>query len=195
MRKLLLESEASPIIVCAILVGALAIGIVIYIYLRKKFGMVKNLNENITKVDVKLNKDYCTEAEMKFLENLHRAMPKDFIAFPRVGVDQLVLPNKDKNAYNAIMSKYLDVVVFTRKDMTPVLVIDLVQKSSVQSMQLDELDSNVLKVLKAVKINVVKIFIEPTYDLDKLKEQVLNNLPDKVITNLKTDILNRTLKN
>lgn len=195
MRKLLLESEASPIIVCAILVGALAIGIVIYIYLRKKFGMVKNLNENITKVDVKLNKDYCTEAEMKFLENLHRAMPKDFIAFPRVGVDQLVSPNKDKNAYNAIMSKYLDVVVFTRKDMTPVLVIDLVQKSSVQSMQLDELDSNVLKVLKAVKINVVKIFIEPTYDLDKLKEQVLNNLPDKVITNLKTDILNRTLKN
>lgn len=195
MKNYLLESEPNLIIVLAILFGALAIGIVIYIYLRKKFGMVKNLNENITKVDVKLNKDYCTEAEMKFLENLHRAMPKDFIAFPRVGVDQLVSPNKDKNAYNAIMSKYLDVVVFTRKDMTPVLVIDLVQKSSVQSMQLDELDSNVLKVLKAVKINVVKIFIEPTYDLDKLKEQVLNNLPDKVITNLKTDILNKTLNN
>lgn len=194
MKNILLESEASPVIVLAILLGGLAIGLVVYIYLRKRFGTVKNLNENITKVDVKLNKDYCTEAEMKFLENLHRAMPKDFIAFPRVGVDQLVLPNKDKNAYNAIMSKYLDVVVFTRKDMTPVLVIDLVQKSSVQSMQLDELDPNVLKVLKAVKLNVVKIFIEPTYDLDKLKEQVLNNLPDKVITNLKTDIINKTLQ-
>lgn len=194
MKNILLESEANPVIVLAILFGAVAIGIVIYIYLRKRFGTVKNLNENITKVDVKLNKDYCTEAEMKFLENLHRAMPKDFIAFPRVGVDQLVSPNKDKNAYNAIMSKYLDVVVFTRKDMTPVLVIDLVQKSSVQSMQLDELDSNVLKVLKAVKLNVVKIFVEPTYDLDKLKEQVLNNLPDKVVTNLKTDIINKTLQ-
>lgn len=194
MKNILLESEASPLVVLAILLGGLAIGIVIYVYLRKRFGAVKNLNENITKVDVKLNKDYCTEAEMKFLENLHRAMPKDFIAFPRVGVDQLVSPNKDKNAYNAIMSKYLDVVVFTRKDMTPVLVIDLVQKSSVQSMQLDELDPNVLKVLKAVKLNVVKIFVEPTYDLDKLKEQVLNNLPDKVVTNLKTDIINKTLQ-
>ncbi len=194
MKNILLESEASPVIILAILLGGLAIGLVVYIYLRKRFGTVKNLNENITKVDVKLNKDYCTEAEMKFLENLHRAMPKDFIAFPRVGVDQLVSPNKDKNAYNAIMSKYLDVVVFTRKDMTPVLVIDLVQKSSVQSMQLDELDPNVLKVLKAVKLNVVKIFVEPTYDLDKLKEQVLNNLPDKVITNLKTDIINKTLQ-
>lgn len=194
MKNILLESEANPVIVLAILFGAVAIGIVIYIYLRKKFGTVKNLNENITKVDVKLNKDYCTEAEMKFLENLHRAMPKDFIAFPRVGVDQLVSPNKDKTAYNAIMSKYVDVVVFTRKDMTPVLIIDLVQKNSVQSMQMDELDSNVLKVLKAVKLNVVKIEVEPTYDLDKLKEQVLNALPDKVITNLKTNIINQTLK-
>lgn len=194
MKNLLLESEANPIVVVAILLGGLAIGICVYVYMRKKLGAVKNLNENITKVDVKLNKDYCTESEMKFLEALHRAMPKDFIAFPRVGVDQLVSPNKDKTAYNAIMSKYLDVVVFNRKDMTPVLIIDLIKNNNVQSMQMDELDSNVLKVLKAVKLNVVKINVEPAYDLDKLKETILNALPDKVIANLKTNIINQTMK-
>lgn len=193
MKNLLLESEANPIVVVAILLGGLAIGICVYVYMRKKLGAVKNLNENITKVDVKLNKDYCTESEMKFLEALHRAMPKDFIAFPRVGVDQLVSPNKDKTAYNAIMSKYLDVVVFNRKDMTPVLIIDLIKNNNVQSMQMDELDSNVLKVLKAVKLNVVKINVEPAYDLDKLKETILNALPDKVIANLKTNIINQTM--
>lgn len=193
MKNLLLESEANPIVVVAILLGGLAIGICVYVYMRKKLGAVKNLNENITKVDVKLNKDYCTESEMKFLEALHRAMPKDFIAFPRVGVDQLVSPNKDKTAYNAIMSKYLDVVVFNRKDMTPVLIIDLIKNNNVQSMQMDELDFNVLKVLKAVKLNVVKINVEPAYDLDKLKETILNALPDKVIANLKTNIINQTM--
>lgn len=194
MRYLLLESEANPAIVVAILLGGLAIALTIYFYLRKRFGTVKNLNENITKVDVKLNKDYCSELEMKFLENLHRAMPKELIAFPRVGVDQLVSPNKDKNAYNAIMSKYLDVVVFTRKDMTPVLVIDLVQNSSVQSMQFDELDSNVVKVLKAVKLNVIKVELTQTYDLEKLRENVLNALPDKVVSTLKSNYISENVK-
>lgn len=185
MRYLLLESEANPVIIIAILLGGFAIAITLYVYLRKKFGAVKNLNENITKVDVKLNKDYCSESEMRFLEYLHRAMPKQLIAFPRVGVDQLVSPNKDKNAYNAIMSKYVDVVVFTRKDMTPVLVIDLVQQNSAQSMQYAELDTNVQKVLKAVKLNILKINIEQTYDLEKLKDQIVNALPDKVVALLR----------
>lgn len=190
MRYLLGESAAVPVI---ILLGGVLIACVVYFYLRKKLSMPKNLNENIAKVDVSLNSNFCSDKEMKFLEYLHRAMPKEFIAFPRVGVDQLVSPKKDRNAYNAIMSKYVDVVVFTRKDMTPVLVIDLVQKGSAQQ-QYEELDPNVIKVLKAVKLNLLKVELEDAYDIEALKTNVLKALPDKVVSALKESYIKENTK-
>lgn len=190
MTYLLGASVAVPII---ILVAGILIAVVIYFNLRKRFSAPKNLNENISKVDVSLNSNFCSNQEMKFLEYLHRAMPKDFIAFPRVGVDQLVSPKKDRNAYNAIMSKYVDVVVFTRKDMTPVLVIDLVQKGSAQQ-QYEELDPNVIKVLKAVKLNLLKVEMEEAYDIEALKESVLKALPDKVVSALKESYIKENTK-
>ena len=190
MRYLLGESAAVPIV---ILIGGVLIAGVIYFYLRQKLSMPKKLNENIAKVDVGLNSHFCSEKEMKFLEYLHRAMPKEFIAFPRVGVDQLVSPKKDRNAYNAIMSKYVDVVVFTRKDMTPVLVIDLIQKGSAQQ-QYEELDANVIKVLKAVKLNLLKVEMEDAYDIEALKTNVLKALPDKVVSALKESYINENTK-
>ena len=190
MAYLLGASVAVPII---ILIAGILIAVIIYINLKNKFNTPKNLNENIAKVDVSLNSNFCSNQEMKFLEYLHRAMPKDFIAFPRVGVDQLVSPKKDRNAYNAIMSKYVDVVVFSRKDMTPVLVIDLVQKGSAQQ-QYEELDANVIKVLKAVKLNILKVELEDAYDIDVLKTSVLKALPDKVVSALKESYIKEISK-
>ena len=183
----------SPVVPIVILIGGIAIAAVIYFSLRKRFAMPRNLNENISKVDVTLNSNFCSNQEMKFLEYLHRAMPKDFIAFPHVGVDQLVSPKKDRNAYNAIMSKYVDVVVFTRKDMTPVLVIDLVQKGSAQQ-QYEELDPNVIKVLKAVKLNILKVDLADAYDIEELKDSVLKALPDKVISALRDSFIKENTK-
>ena len=190
MLNLLGTNVVVPII---ILLAGILIAVIIFFHLRKKFGAPKNLNQNISKIDVGLNSNFCSNQEMKFLEYLHRAMPKDFIAFPRVGVDQLVSPKKDRNAYNAIMSKYVDVVVFTRKNMTPVLVIDLIQKGSAQQ-QYEELDPNVIKVLKAVKLNLLKVEMEEAYDIEALKISVLNALPDKVVSALKENYIKENTK-
>ena len=126
---------------------------------------------------------YCSEEEMKFLDSLHMALPKEFIAFPKVGVDNLVEPGKNRLAYNSIMAKYVDVVVFYRKNMQPVLVVDLV-KENVAVSQLRGMDEDVVAVLKSIKMPVVKIKVEKAYNLESLRHQLIHQIPDKILAEI-----------
>ena len=130
---------------------------------------------------------------MKFLEYLHRAMPKELIAFPKVGVDQVVKPKKDRVAFNSIMGKYVDVCVFLRKTMEPVMVIDLISDNPTVQ-QYEEMDSNVIAVLKAVKLSVLRIKLEDSYDIETLKTNILNLLPAKVVSLFKDNYISNNTK-
>jgi len=55
--------------------------------------------------------------------------------------------------------------------------------------QFAEMDHNVIDVLNAVKLKVVKIKIEPAYDIASLKKTLLTALPDKIIAMLKNDYI------
>jgi hypothetical protein len=100
----------------------------------------------------------------------------------------VINPTKNRVAYNSIMSKYLDICVFYRKTMEPVLVIDIMWNNEAKQ-QFAEMDPNVIAVLKTVKLKVVKIKIEPAYDIQSLKQTLLNALPDKLIAMLKNDYI------
>jgi hypothetical protein len=188
MRFLLDSSESSELIAALviILIG-IVVAIITYVLLKKHNFGEKNKKAK-GKLEVELNKEYVSEPEMKLLECVHRALPKDFIAFPRVGVDKIVSPTKNLVAYNSIMSKYVDICVFLRKTMEPVLAIDIMWDNTAKQ-QFAEMDTNVIDVLKAVKLKVVKIKIEPAYDLSALKKTLLLALPDKVIAMLKNDYI------
>ena len=139
-------------------------------------------------MEVELNKQFVTDEEMKLLEYIHKALPKDFIAFPRVGVDQVVSPTKNLVAYNSIMSKYLDICVFLRKTMEPVLVVDMLWDNEAKQ-QFHDMDMNVIDVLSTVKLKVVKIKVEQAYDVPSLRKTLLSALPDKMIAMLKNDYI------
>ena len=190
MRYLLLDVWVDTVVPLIILVAGISIAVLVYLTLKKRTSIDAEFKgkKGSSTVEVVLNKTYCSNDEMKFLEYLHRALPKEFIAFPRVGVDNIVQPKKDRVAYNSIMSKYVDVCVFTRKNMEPVLVIDLVMQSTAQQ-QYKVIDQNVVAVLKAVKLNVVEIDIEPAYDLEKLREKVLNGMPAKTVSMIKENYI------
>ena len=123
--RFLLDSGNSDALTALIILGVgIVIAIVAYILLKKhNFGGSKSGAPG--KLEVELKKEYVSGEEMKLVEYIHKALPKEFIAFPRVGVDQIVNPTKNRVAYNSIMSKYLDICVFYRKTMEPVLVIDI----------------------------------------------------------------------
>ena len=189
MIKFLLENTNDTFVGVGIIVVGFIIAMFTYLGIKKhNFGGSKK-NKKKGSLEVELKKEFVSNEEMKLLEYVHKALPKDFIAFPRVGVDQIVSPTKNLVAYNSIMSKYVDICVFLRKTMEPLLVIDILWDNEAKQ-QFRDMDMNVLDVLNAVKLKVVKIKVEPAYDIPNLRKTLLNALPDKTIAMLKNDYIN-----
>ena len=124
---------------------------------------------------------------MKFLESLHKALPREFIAFPYVGVDNIVIPKNGKNMYNKILTKYIDVCVFLRRNMQPVLAIDLFNSNPI-TQALKKMDTDVYDALKCVGIPVIEIKLVENYDLNILRKNIIDSLPDKVFALIKDKI-------
>jgi hypothetical protein len=181
MNKLL-NVFTNVLLPVAIIILAIVLAVYLYKFLRKKFN--KPLDTTLkasSKAKVSLKSNYCTEDEMKFLDALHKALPRECISFPRVGVSKLIDPKGGLTDYKSVLDQYVDVVVFLRKEMKPILVIDLYH-SSPAAQQLKKFDENVNTILKAVKLPVMKKQIAPHYDPNQLLIEVLGYLDTATIT-------------
>ena len=131
---------------------------------------------------------------MVFLNALHKSLPRECISFPNVGVSKLIEPKGNLVDYKIVMDKFVDVCVFLRKGMKPILVIDLYEPSPV-AQQLKKFDDNVLAVLKEVKIPVLHKQIEQEYNEEELKIQVLQAMNNTTVAYLKDKIINENKQN
>lgn len=180
-----------PLIILGV---GLVLAILLYLFLKKKYkGGVANSTKHSGPPQVKLKGSYTTEKEMVFLDALHKALPRECISFPNVGVAKLVEPKGNLVDYKNILSKFVDICIFLRKDMTPILVIDLFEPSPA-AQQLKQFDSDVSDVLKEVKIPVLHKQIEKNYNIDNLKMEILKSLDSKVLTYLKDKITHNHAK-
>ena len=180
-----------PILILAV---GIALSIILYKHLQKKFShpVTPSYQKNSTP-QVKLKENYCTEQEMVFLNALHKALPRDCISFPNVGVSKLIEPKGNLVDYKSVIDKYVDVCVFLRKGMKPILVIDLFEPSPV-AQQLKKFDDNVLAVLKEVKIPVMHKQIQNEYNIEELKIEVLQKMNNSTVAYLKDKILDEVNK-
>ena len=184
-------------IILPIIIFVLGIIGTIFLYktVQKKFSkpLPQSLQRSKTP-QVKLKENYCTEKEMVFLNALHKALPRECISFPNVGVSKLIEPKGNLVDYKIVMDKFVDVCVFLRKGMKPILVIDLYEPSPV-AQQLKKFDDNVLAVLKEVKIPVLHKQIEQEYNEEELKIQVLQAMNNTTVAYLKDKIINENKQN
>ena len=180
-----------PILILAV---GIALSIILYKHLQKKFShpVTPSYQKNSTP-QVKLKESYCTEQEMVFLNALHKALPRDCISFPNVGVSKLIEPKGNLVDYKSVIDKYVDVCVFLRKGMKPILVIDLYEPSPI-AQQLKKFDDNVLAVLNEVKIPVMHKQIESEYNVEELKVEVLKKMNNTTVAYLKDKILSEVNK-
>lgn len=180
-----------PILILAV---GIALSIILYKHLQKKFShpVTPSYQKNSTP-QVKLKESYCTEQEMVFLNALHKALPRDCISFPNVGVSKLIEPKGNLVDYKSVMDKYVDVCVFLRKGMKPILVIDLFEPSPV-AQQLKKFDDNVLAVLNEVKIPVMHKQIQNEYNIEELKIEVFQKMNNSTVAYLKDKILDEVNK-
>lgn len=192
--NLLLSTFTEIILPIAIFILGIIASVFIYKAVRKKFNKPIDitLQRNATP-QVKLKECYCSEKEMIFLNALHKALPRECISFPNVGVSKLIEPKGNLIDYKLVMDKYIDICVFLRNGMKPILVIDLYEPSPA-SQQLKKFDDNVLAVLKEVKIPVLHKQIQNEYNIEQLKIEVLNAMNGTIVTYLKDKILNTNVK-
>ena len=179
-----------------IIVLGVAIGLSIFIYkkLQKKYNVpILPNGKSSGKPQVKLKEKYCTEKEMNFLNALHKALPRDCISFPNVGVSKLIEPKGSLVDYKNVMDKYVDICVFLRKGMKPILVIDLYEASPA-AQQLKKFDSNVTSVLKEVKIPVLHKQISTEYNIQDLKIEVLQAMNSNDVAYLKGKTIEESKK-
>lgn len=168
--------------------------IFIYKAVNKKFDKpIDTAMQRNKTPQVKLKESFCTEKEMVFLNALHKALPRDCISFPNVGVSKLIEPKGNLVDYKLVMDKYVDICVFLRKGMKPILVIDLFEPSPV-AQQLKKFDDNVIAVLKEVKIPILHKQIEQEYNIEELKMQVLKAMNSTTVAYLKDKILEHNVK-
>lgn len=192
--NLLLSTFTEVILPIIIFIIGIVACVFVYKAVQKKFSkpMDITLQRNATP-QVKLKESYCTEKEMIFLNALHKALPRECISFPNVGVSKLIEPKGNLVDYKLVMDKYVDICVFLRSNMKPILVIDLYEPSPV-SQQLKKFDDNVLAVLKEVKIPVLHKQIQSEYNIEDLKIEVLNAMNATIVTYLKDKIIREDVK-
>lgn len=190
----LLNIFINTILPIAIIIVFLVIAIFIFRFLQKKFNKPINTPLQRNNVpEVKLKNRYCTEREMKFLEALHKALPRDCISFPNVGITKLIEPTNNKLDYNYSSDKYVDVCVFLRKNMTPILAIDLYEQSPA-AQQLKQFDNGIKEILTAVKIPILHKQIEEHYSIEDLRIELLQAMNGTTVAYLKGKAIDESNK-
>lgn len=190
--SLLLDTQVKDILIPLIIVATILVVAVLIVFGLKKVygkdrGMVTKSEPKI--VNVELKKPYMGKPEYQFLKDVYKILPPEFIAFPLVGVDNLVTPKGDKVLYNTILSQYVDVAIFLKADMSPVLAIDLFEPSPV-AQQLKQLHPNVKKALATVGIPLMTYQLSEGYSVVELRAKIIDAMPSKVVAMLKEKVKN-----
>lgn len=190
----LLDIFTDTILPLLILLIAIVFSIWLYFRLKKiyKKPLVEKLKTNEIP-QVKIKQSYCTEEEMRFLDALHKALPRDCISFPLVGVSRLVEPKGNLVDFKTVLDQFVDICVFLRKDMKPILVIDLYSPSPV-AQQLKKFDENVTRVLKQVKIPVLHKQIQSSYNIEDLRIEILQSMNGDIVAYLKDKTIGENVK-
>ena len=123
----------------------------------------------------KINQSYMIRKELLFWKYLNTILPREYIAVPKVAVNDLLEVEGDKSTYDRIASKTIDFVIFIEKTMYPALVIDIYDKTY-NDLKLQEQDPYITEVLTKMKLNFVEILVSSDFDREQTKEYIYSKL-------------------
>lgn len=145
-------------------------------FLIKHFEKKRLKNKKMIKTDqkprLKLNVPFLTKEEVKFLSAFQNALPSDYVAFPKVLLSDIVKPDGSMVVFNEIKNSQVDLCVFMKKNMQPVMVVDLISGDSF----LAGLSEYIVKSLKSVNVPILSIHTTNEYDKLDLLNQFLDKL-------------------
>lgn len=190
MKNLLLNVsflEFIPVIIVAV---ALIIAILIVVLMNKrsknliKSGKVKSPSDIDTTKSMALKIPFLTSSENNFLYNFQSVLPNEYVIYPKIHVEQVALPYNNVTFYNVVKNKVLDYVVFLRKNMQPVVVIDVHDRTGMQK-SIEEDDKLLSTALANIGLPIVDYEIRQEYEPAELLSRFLDALDPLAIANLK----------
>ena len=134
----------------------------------------KSLYE-IKKFNLVLTEKFMYRKELLFWKYLNSILPHTFVAVPKVAMASLVSTDGDKNLYNEIASKTLDIVVFDEQTMRPILVVD-VYDNSYNDDCLEEQDPKLYEIVTKLGLKVVKVLMQLNLNKEEIKRQIYQKL-------------------
>lgn len=155
-----------------------AVAIILYIFIKKaeKKRLAKNKKAKFDdKPRLKLNLPFLSSNEVKFLAVFQNSLPSEYVAFPKIVMNSLVKPDGGLVVFNEIKNDILDVVVFLKSKMQPVLVVDLIDPSK-GDKALTKYNEYTEKSLKSLSLPVLNVTLD--HDFDKI--ELLNAFLDKM---------------
>ncbi|MEG1499678.1 MAG: DUF2726 domain-containing protein [Clostridia bacterium] len=177
--KTLLVGTTEIIIITAILATIIILFFIVSLIKEKhkhdNSGNTRNLESGTRNLgdsaNLAITEKYMFRKELKFLAVLNKILPKEFVAFPKVGVANLVEPVGNKLDYNAISDKFVDFAIFEFSSMKPILAIDIFD-NTLGDCELKEQEPNVNKALLYVGIKLLSYPIESQYDEELIKSEI-----------------------
>ncbi|MBE5745933.1 MAG: DUF2726 domain-containing protein [Clostridiales bacterium] len=156
----------------------IAIAVVVFIFIKKAEKKRANNNKKAKfdgKPRLKLNLPFLTNNEVKFLAVFQNSLPSEYVAFPKVVMHSLVKPDGGLVVYNEIKDDVLDVVVFLKNKMQPVLVVDLIDPARGDNAA-TKYNEYTQKSIKSLSLPVLNVTLD--HDFDKI--ELLNAFLDKM---------------
>lgn len=166
-----MEKFLPYLIILIFILIAVATYIVIKHFEKKRLNN-KKVIKNDQKPRLKLKIPFLNKEEVRFLSAFQNALPSDYVAFPKVLLSDIVKPDGSMVIFNEIKNSQVDLCVFMKKNMQPVMVVDLISGDSF----LAGLSEYIQKSLKSVNIPILSIHTANEYDKVDLLNQFLDKL-------------------
>ena len=162
------ETVLALIVLLSFIVGAFLLYFIIKNLEKKRISKSKQAKFD-GKPRLKLNLPFLTSSETKFLAVFQNSLPSEYVAFPKVVASSIVKPDGSLVVFHEIEHNILDVVVFLKSKMQPVLVVDLIDPSR-GDKSITTYSDYIKKGLSSVKLPILSI----TLDHDFEKVELLN---------------------
>ena len=167
-----------------ILLAIAILGLFGYILKRKIFKASLNRkprkNDSIKYIkegNVEINIEYLKKEEIKFLEFINKIITKEYIVYPKVGVENIIKPVGNRILYNSILGTYVDYCMFEKSTMKPILVLDIYD-NSFGDEPLTLMSENVTDILKKVNLPILSIQVKDKYNEEEIKQKIRYTLDD-----------------
>lgn len=134
----------------------------------------KSLYE-IKQFNLVLTDKFMYRKELLFWKYLNSILPRTFIVVPKVAIPALVNPDGDKNLYNDVVDKTLDMVIFDEQNMRPLLAIDIYD-NSYNDDRMDEQDPKLYAIVTKLGLQVVHVLMKVDFDKEEIKRQIYQKL-------------------